>query len=180
MVSTFPTILLLLVFISCAPTPNKSDASFSPDAAKFSLLDNLIEEKLHHIFLYQVIAYKNAHSVWKVEAVKNQVDMIKRELKLALAESFSTMNENKRIKLRQLVINFSQRSSIHSYQLSKIFSKDELNNLGIKITINSIRPEDIKAAIRKVSTLHIFKVYEKNIEHLSYISETKHRPSEKS
>ena len=178
--NTFLTALLLSVFISCAPTPNKSDVAISHDAAELSPLDNLIEEKLHHIFLYQVVAYKNAHSVWKVEAVKNQVDIIKRELKFALAESFSTMNENKRIKVRQLVIKFSQRSSIHSYQLSKIFSQEELNDLGIKITINSIQPDDIKAAIRKVSNLHIFKVYEKNIEHLSYISETKHRPSEKS
>jgi hypothetical protein len=179
-VNTFLILLIALLIVSCAPSQDKSNVVFSSSRLSFSPLGDSIEEKLQHIFIYQVVAYKNSHSFWKVEAARKQVEMIKRDLKFILSGSFSEMNSNRRAMIGSLIIHFSQRSSIHGYIVSKIFSQDEFKKLGIKITFSPIQPDHIKAAIKEVSPLHIFKVYEKNIEHLSYISELKVRSSEKS
>lgn len=138
-----------------------------------------VEEKLNHIHLYQVIAQKQLMQFdgppvkLKLQAIRVQVEEIEHDIVDIMQELRSEKN-NKALRSKELAIiakinEFSERSRIHAYSMGNLKSHLKIKTeKQIKITKSEIEKE-----IGLLSSTIKYQVFEKNIEHLSYMLESK-------
>ena len=190
------TLLLLLILSACGAfkttTPSRSTASITDSQ------DNLIqdlEDKLHQIHIYQVIGQKQLHlfdeqiesteiediydrpAYLKLQVIRTQVD----ELEHNIADSIDELNSDKdnntslkkKLAIFSKIITFAQTSSIHQLSVENLINHFNLKQVEKTSLKKSVSISDIEKEISDLSSSTQYQVFEKNIEHMSYMLESK-------
>jgi peptidoglycan/xylan/chitin deacetylase (PgdA/CDA1 family) len=163
-----------------------------------------LDEKFNSIHYYYVLAQKNLYlfdslisrksigaiyrspAYLKLLAVRSQVEEIEHEI-TSIAEKLNSTKDNnsKKLLLVLKISQFAKASRMKAYSMDNLIERinlDQHNLLGdfrkIKGT-KSLSLNEIEKEYQQLQGLNEFQVYEKNIEHLSYMLESKLEISDK-
>lgn len=105
----------------------------------------------------------------KLQAIKSQVQKI--ELELIIMLSHFKNNNSLSASALETISQFSQKSFLHAYSMDNLMNRLDIKNVFLK----SKRPteEDIEKEIILISKSTEYRVFEQNIEHLSFMFETR-------
>lgn len=193
MVKVLNLLALLLLSIACGSngpeTPMRSIASVveREETLLQDIEDKLIQIHLYHVIgqnqlmlfdeqiesteldqLYQRPVYLKLQAVrTQVEEVEYKIIEIMDELKV---DSKSKASGKKRQAILTMIDNFAEKSRIHSYSMENLKSHlDVIINKDLKALTKS----DIEKEITSLRASTQYQVFEQNIEHLSFMLESR-------
>ena len=178
--------------------PSRSTAAISDSQ------DNLIqdlEDKLDQIHIYQVIGQKQLYlfdeqiettdieqmydrpAYLKLQAVKTQVEEVEHDILESIAELSSdkdnSVSQKKKFALISKIMTFAQISPIHELAVENLKNQLNIKEESKSLKKKSVTKSDIDKEISFLNSSTQYQVFEKNIEHLSYMLESKTSDSAK-
>lgn len=189
----FKLFALLMLFVSCGGNQSKHPSrSIASIGERQETLIQEVDDKLDQIHVYQVIGQnhrilfdvqakttnrKNLYAgqvYLKLQAVKGQVDELEKEIveifQTLKTDRQSSSSDRKTKAITALIQNFSEKSSIHAYSVENL--KKRLG-LSLMPAISFLSKNEIAQEIIYLKSSRKFQVFEQNIEHLSFMLETK-------
>ncbi len=152
----------------------------------------VIEEKLHHLFIYYLIAQReldqfdkkitdskieeiySQSEYLKLQTIRTQVEEIENHL-LELHDQVSKTHKNSNQKSGTLlnikVKEFSEHSSLHALFMENISNRLFEANGNKKLNFKMKSRREISKYIKSVEESSLYQVLDKNIEHLSFMLE---------
>lgn len=194
MKANFLKILPILLFLNACGAfksiPTTRSIASVTDTQETIVLD--IEDKLLQIHLYYVIGQKQLmlfdeqidstemdkiyeRPVYlKLQAVRAQVEELEHDI-IAIVESLETDKDTHTIQKKKLAViakisQFAKKSHIHAYSIENL--KSHLN-IKIENQLKALSKTEIESEISFLSSTTQYQVFEKNIEHLSYMLESR-------
>lgn len=166
-----------------------------------------IDEKLEHIHFYNVIGQEQmaifdqelastdlaklyeSSSYLKLQAVRAQVEEIEHEIVEAVEKLNSDKKDvtlqQKRLALMMKIAHFSKKSRVHAYSLENLAHQLNLDQQPIYNEVEKLKnkkglsKKDLEKEGQELRRHPQFGVFEKNIEHLSYMLDSKSEAAEK-
>ena len=180
-INAFHLLLLLLLTTACSETistgPGRSIASIS--ASEVNAIEDL-DEKLLQIHIYKIIAQNQVFISASEAAAADDIRIKPSNLRFQAAEiqaekvEHQILNDIKLNKKKQTItlrINqVAEKSLLHAYTLDGLRSK-----LGPRASRELVHPTkaEIETEIRYLSSSTQYQVFLQNVEHLSFMLETK-------
>ena len=190
------TLLLLIILSACGAfktsTPSRSTASITDSQ------DNLIqdlEDKLDQIHIYQVIGQKQLYlfdeqiesteienvydrpAYLKLQVIRTQVDELEHSITNSVDELNSdkanSTSQKKKFAIFSKIQNFAKTSSIHQLSVENLMNQFNLKQVEKRNLKKSVSIPEIEKEISELSSTTQYQVFEKNIEHMSYMLESR-------
>ena len=190
------TLLLLLMLSACGAfkTTNSSRSTASITDTQDNLIQDL-EDKLNQIHIYQIIGQKQLYlfdqqiesadiehiyqgqAYLKLQVIRTQLDEVEQSITDSIDElnndKENSTSQKKNLAIISKILNFAQTSRLHELSVENLKNQLNLKQEQKKKSIKNVTLAEIEKEISDLSSSTQYQVFEKNIEHLSYMLESK-------
>lgn len=177
MVKVLNLIALLLLSLACGG--NGADVQTRSIASVIETQETVVQDmhdKLVQIHIYQVIGLEpeDLEKIYKIQAVRTQVKDVEHKIIEIIDElkrdKTSPLANKKMAAILLLIDQFGARSKIHAYSVENL--KGQLNT-SIKNELKAFTKTEIEKEVAFLKTSSQYQVFEQNIEHLSFMLESR-------